>query len=343
MDFFNTTSQPQTIWTYFIVCFNRFCDSQPIPDNAYFMRDAPELESNELVKETCRVFVTHNLLYGSFIDTNLLLFVLESVSMFSYMQTTSTPTSATFASAPYATKTVDESSLPCYSILTYSILAITFQSAYQSLPNMNEKFTNSLYIYSHVFYREAHKRFLAICFPTIPAADPPPVAGASSKKKKKDQQQRILLLVQASILLTHFQCTAINEEQAFMTIKIGLSLAQQLNVSLSIDPLLKSLDAWYVWLAFYMKKPYSIDELDYMLNFPNTLEELVSDQQQQEEYALNRADNTSSREQRWALHVTEAHTCFLKSLLLFKKTKSQSISMNSIKVVFFFFLSVVLL
>lgn len=331
LDFFNTTSQPQTIWTYFIVCLNKFCDSQPISNASYFMRDAPEHESNELIKETFRVFIAHNLLYGSFINTQSLVYALSSVSMFSFMQQ---------SSSAQTTKdlTFDESSLPFHTIIIYCILAITFQSAHQSLPNMNENFTNNLYMYSHAFYRAAHKRFIATCFPSIPAD--PSIKQEESKKQKK---RHATILVQASILLAHFQCTAISEEQAFMTIKIGLDLSQQSSLTIiddddddgddvdgekeSLFALLKSLDAWYVWLAFYLQKPYSIHELDMTQITSDTMNELQDDN-----------DNMfikKSREQKWALYITDAYTFFLKGILK-KKKENQSIPIDTIKVCLYF-------
>lgn len=336
LDFYNTTSQPQSIWTCFSLCLHRFCDS-----HSHFMRDVPEDESNELVKETFRVFVTHNLLYGAFIDTELLLFVLDSVSMFSYMQQTSSSPTATQTTDDLMTsmttkdETAPSSSLPYYSIVIYCILAITFQSAYQSLPNMSETFTNSLYIYSHIFYREAHKRFLSICFPTIPAHPVTSTITTTTITKGKDdvddveKRRNIIMLVQASVLLTHFQCTAISEEQAYMTIKIGLNLVQQHSLTTLYDTneedddkeslivLLKSLDAWYVWLAFYLQKPYSTLELD----ISTTLEE---------EFLKKNKD------QKWAIHVTDTFTLFLKNILKNKQIdEPMSIYTVKVKVIFF--------
>lgn len=333
LDFFNTTSQPQSIWKSFIACLNKFCDSRSVSSQTY-MRDAPEHESTELVKETFRVFITHNLLYGSFIDPRLLAYALSSVSMLSFMQ--QCPTAQPTQHLPF----VDESALPLYSIIIYCILAITFQSAHQSLPNMNENFTNSLYRYSHAFYREAHKRFIATCFPSIPA-DP------TVKPSKKQKRKHAMILAQAAVLLTHFQCTAICEEQAFMTIKIGLDLVQQCSLT-SIDSgsrsgedddddddddggggekeslfaLLKSLDAWYVWLAFYLQKPYSVHQLDMTHIASETLTQFKHD---------DVMFPNKNKEQKWALHITDAYTCFLKSLLQMKK-ENQCIPMDSIKV-----------
>ncbi|GAA5817060.1 hypothetical protein MFLAVUS_010597 [Mucor flavus] len=264
LDFFNTTSQPQTIWTYFILCLDKIYEIQPISDNPYILRDAPEEESSELAKEAFQIFITHNLLYGLFIDTPLLLFVISSVSMFPYMQQSNLSQTITTKDLPF-----HPSCLPFYSIVIYCILAITFQSAYQSLPNMNENFTNNLYAYSHLFYREAHKLFLAACFPTSPA-DPTPTT-TNNGYKREERKRHLILLVQASVLLAHFQSTAISEEQAFLTVKMGIHLAQQGELTVidddddekeSLFALLKSLDGWYVWLAFYLQKPYSALEFD---------------------------------------------------------------------------------
>lgn len=286
------------------------------------MRDAPEHESTELVKETFRVFIFHNLLYGSFIDSQLLNNALSSVSILSFMQKCP-------SAQPTQDLLFDESSLSLYSIIIYCILAITFHSAHQSLPNMNENFTNSLYRYSHAFYREAHKRFIATCFPAVPA-DPSIKQEISKRQKKKHD----IILAQASVLLAHFQCTAICEEQAFMTIKIGLDLVQQSSLTVMDDDdddgekesllaLLKSLDAWYVWLAFYLQKPYSVHELDMSHIETESMTELHDDNQ-----TMFIQKNEG---QKWALYITDAYTFFLKSILKMKKD-NQCIPTDTIKV-----------
>ncbi|KAI8096136.1 hypothetical protein BDF21DRAFT_407548, partial [Thamnidium elegans] len=232
--------------------------------------------------------------------------------MFPYMQQSNLSQTITTKELPF-----HPSCLPFYSIVIYCILAITFQSAYQSLPNMNENFTNNLYAYSHLFYREAHKLFLAACFPTSPA-DP------TTTNKPEEKKRHLILLVQASVLLTHFQATAISEEQAFLTIKMGINLVQQGSLTVidddvdekeSLFALLKSLDGWYVWLAFYLQKPYSALELD--ITPIATIKYDVMFERK-------------SKEQRWALSVLDSYTFFLKNLLK-KKKSTQHLNINAIK------------
>lgn len=84
----------------------------------------------------------------------------------------------------------------------------------------------------------------------------------------------------------------------------------------SLFALLKSLDGWYVWLAFYLQKPYSALEFDIA------------------PVATARYDvmfGRKSKEQRWAICVLDAYTFFLKNLLK-KKKSTLPLNINTIKV-----------
>lgn len=325
--FFDTTSQSTRIWSRLIELLNQM-------DTAYIEELEP-IKSN-IVEEAFRLFVTHNLVYGAFIHTQLLSFVLDSNAMlYYYMRPTESqqqqhsPPQSSFSPRPSSASAsaLNHRYLPYFSIIIYSILAITFLSAYLVLPNTNCSIpSETLYLYSHVFYREAHRQFLETCFPT-----------ATTTPITDTEPMEMMFLVQASILLAHFQCQAISEEQAYMTIRIGLDFAQRCSLAKDlvlqdnqdqdmVDALLISLDSWYAWLSFYLGKPYSERE-----SIGGK-----ADPESNEVRPLNTADSSpfskKSKEQQWALHVTDVYTLFLKDILL--KSKHQNTSFSAIKVIY---------
>ncbi|GAN06052.1 hypothetical protein MAM1_0110c05529 [Mucor ambiguus] len=322
--FFDITSQSTQIWTRLIELLNQM-------DTAY-MEDLQPIKSN-IVEEAFRLFVTHNLVYGAFIHAQLLSFVLDSNAMlYHYMRPTdsqqqhqNSSQQSSFSPRPSSASAsaLNHRYLPYFSIIIYSILAITFLSAYLVLPNTNCSIpSENLYLYSHIFYREAHKQFLETCFPT-----------ATSTSISDTEPMEMMFLVQASILLAHFQCQAISEEQAYMTIRIGLDFAQRCSLTKDlvlqdnedqglVNALLIALDSWYAWLSFYLGKPYSERE---SIGRADTESKGVC-------YSTA-ADGSSffkkSKEHQWALHVTDVYTLFLKDILL--KSKHQSTSFSAIK------------
>ncbi|KAI8879302.1 hypothetical protein K501DRAFT_276705, partial [Backusella circina FSU 941] len=285
-DFFNTSTQPQSIWQEFISMFQHCCTFQPSQNsNDYFMRDIPEGDQSQLAKSAIQLFSNHNILYNQFIDIPQILSILDTISIFSHMQ----------SSRQHQKNGSD--SLHYILTVVYGIFALVFQSAYQAFPLLGENIQRELYVYSYQFYNEARKRFLETCFPSTPQSCPKREYGS--------------LLLQASVLLAHFQCIAIGKDQAWMTIRIGLDVAQRKGCLLwSPDDdtlqerercitLMKTIDAWHVWLAFSLQRPYFAEW------------EIPS----------------SSGKQTWALHVTDAHTLFLKSVLKKKSTDSTNTKM----------------
>lgn len=320
--FFDSTSQSTRIWTRLIDLLNQI-------ETAYI--EELELIKGNIVKEAFRLFVTHNLVYGAFIHTQLLSFVLDSNAMLHcYMRPTESqqqqqqhsPQQSPFSPRPSSASALNHRYLPYFSIIIYSILAITFLSAYLVLPNNDCSIpSENLYLYSHIFYREAHKQFLETCFPT-----------ATTASISDTEPMEMMFLVQASILLAHFQCQAISEEQAYMTIRIGLDFAQRCSLAKDLvlednedqdmlDALLISLDSWYAWLSFYLGKPYSERE-SIGKTEPESKELCPSNKA---------AFSKKSKEQKWALHVADVYTLFLKDILL--KSKNQNTSFSAIKVI----------
>lgn len=176
-------------------------------------------------------------------------------------------------------------------VLYHCILSITFYSAYQSLVTSDE-YSYSFYNLAHSYYKKAHKSFIEACF-LLPLP-----------QKEEDQ----ITLIQASILLAHFQCQAIQDQQAYMTIRMGLDLTHrfELHKNKKSIILLNVLNAWHVWLSLYLKKPYSQNELE--------LPELITDE-------------LLSKEQTWAIKVTDIYTnLILKKVLLKKQQQTIMVS-----------------
>ncbi|KAG0763826.1 hypothetical protein G6F29_006288 [Rhizopus arrhizus] len=138
---------------------------------------------------------------------------------------------------------------------------------------------------AELLYREVHLRFLELCFPHQEVEEDP-------------------FLVETALLLVHYQCMAKSETQAFMTLRIALDLVSTRTTSM---PLLKTLEAWYVWLTVYLNKPY-LAELDVSSSkFAFTCEK-----------------------QKWAFDVTEAYTKFLKCIVLERKPIEMKIIRDSL-------------
>lgn len=282
-DFYNSSLYDSNVWTWFIEYLDQFCNY-------------PEVRSlkHQLVKEAFRLFVTHNLLYGAFIHTQLVLEDALSLPLLNKKNVSAPNISPSNSPKPSCLDNYD-------SMLIHIILALTFQTAYQTL--ITDTLSDRLSAYAHVYYRQAHQQFMEACFPY------------NSLKPLSFTQKKNL--VQASVLIAHFQCQVIDEEQAYMTIRMGLSLAKQFDLHDSheedgLDALLQVLDAWYVWLTFYLGKPYSSNELA-------------------NRASSNTRFSTKSKDQQWALQVTDVYTVLLKNILK-KKKSHQNISFKSITV-----------
>lgn len=249
--------------------FNTTSQPMHIWNNMIKIHDQQRTDSL-LFQEAFHLFMSHNTLYSAFID-----FQQISACITTFMQ--------------------KPAHLPPTTILAYSILSVTFYSAYQSLPT-NE----SLYTYAHLFYKKAHKAFIESCFPT--------------QFQPEFHQQETIHLVQSAVLLAHFQCQAIHENQAYMTVRLGLDLAQRYALVQLVSKhkklaiFLKVLDAWHVWLSLYLDKPYFTRELELPELDISTIE--------------------LSKEQAWAIKTTDVYTEILRKILL-----KQLTTMTSIKVI----------
>ncbi|KAI8327399.1 hypothetical protein EDC96DRAFT_531967 [Choanephora cucurbitarum] len=117
------------------------------------------------------------------------------------------------------------------------------------------------------FYQKAHTLFFQLSFPMTPS-DP-----ASPALDQKD----LFSLLKATILLAHFQCS-------------GLVI-------------LKTLDAWHIWLAFYLCMPYTH----------------IIPAKLQKEPTLS--DNKFSKEQQWAFDIMDSYSQLMRVTMM-KRQKS---------------------
>ncbi|KAI8047082.1 uncharacterized protein B0P05DRAFT_566963 [Gilbertella persicaria] len=189
-DFFHLTSQPAHIWRLWTEYHQNLRASA---SSIEWM-----MSKNQLVKEAFKLFVTHNLLYGTLIHSQMLAFVLQSDSVYAYLP--SRPQHHSLIS-PRPSLTHPPSN-DYDAVVIYSVLALVFSSLPEEHENLMED--------AMTLYKKAHALFIQLCFPATfsdPAATVP-------------NQKEIEWMVLASILLAHFQCAVIHPEQAYLTIRI---------------------------------------------------------------------------------------------------------------------------
>ncbi|KAI8327088.1 hypothetical protein BD560DRAFT_418746 [Blakeslea trispora] len=105
-------------------------------------------------------------------------------------------------------------------LIMLSILSLTFSSL-----NEHEK-SDSFMEHAMAFYQKAHQLFFQLIFPIVPSDPTYPAP----------DQKDLLFSIKATILLAHFQCSIIT----------SLTLNEE---SLIV---LKTIDAWHIWLAFIL-------------------------------------------------------------------------------------------
>ena len=192
----------------------------------------------------------------------------------------------------------------------YAIYAIVLHAAFQSLATTCKDIALGLEYYADFFYQKARSGFLDATF-------------IADKNKSLDRAS-LLQLARVAVLLAHYQCAAVCEEQAYMTLRIGIGYALRCNlheiVHGSSDPSVSSsekkrlkalyriLNAWQVWFSFYMHREEWSTETSALpssndRSFPTTL--------------LKTSDATTDTKvarQRWAMDVTNGYTDFLRKL-----------------------------
>lgn len=232
LDFFNLTAQPHGIWSRFTASFRDF-------------RFHPTAQSAlELNQQTLALFAAHNLLYSSLFDFSGLTAALEIGGSY-----------------PFTTPDATSAPVTVESLLIYAIFALVLHAAYQSLSTKVPKLSDDLMDYANTFYREAHRRFIALTFPATSSSSTSCCSPSSSPTASN--KTMLFSLAQAAVLLTHYQCAAVCEGQAHMTLQMGVAFAQRCALFADISAtgnvdikrrkaLATILNSWRAWFAFYL-------------------------------------------------------------------------------------------
>ncbi|KAI8331713.1 hypothetical protein BC941DRAFT_154006 [Chlamydoabsidia padenii] len=279
--FFSLSCQPYATWTTFIQLFRQHNNNH---SNQQSMGTVPTL-STELSHEIMSLFGSHNYLYSAFMDmTQVMSFLTRSPNDLQQQQSSTTLSQ---------------------SVIVNSIIALVFQAANQSLSHCCPEWSPLLQKQASLFYQHAHQLFITM---TYPSSGKPLVALDSTN---------LLDLTRASILLTHYQCVAISEEQAYMTLQMGLGYAHRLGLY-DITPcgnvkqmdcfkvLQKVLSGWQLWFSIYLNRcqPSSL-----LIHQDDTNTASCKSQVKMENY-LGKKGN-----QRWAVDVLDVYIQFFTKII----------------------------
>ena len=251
--------------------------------------------SDAVTHEALELFSKHNLLYGSLFDIDALNHSLTSGFL---MQV----------------QAIQDDDTPNTMILC-AILGLVFYAAFQSLATSYQDIAQRFEDCANLCFQESQRRFLRATF--------------MSPSRELDQEW-LLQLTRVSVLLTHYACTAIDEETAYMTLRLGIGYAARCSLISSNNTsmengaeldvgeyrrakrLLSVLNAWQAWLSFYLHRDdWVIESITGMEN-SNTPDE-------------DKAD-CSPGSQSWAIHAAQAYTAFLKQV------SSTNMTLQDIKV-----------
>ncbi|KAI7881980.1 hypothetical protein K492DRAFT_206455 [Lichtheimia hyalospora FSU 10163] len=237
--------------------------------------------SDAVTHEALELFSKHNLLYGPLFDISALNHSLTSGFL---MQV----------------QAIQDDDTPNTMILC-AILGLVFYAAFQSLATSYQDIAQRLEECASLCFQESQRRFLRDTFMSPP---------------REMDQEWLLQLTRVSVLLTHYACTAIDEETAYMTLRLGIgyaarcSLISSNNTSMTngaemdvveykrAKSLLSVLNAWQAWLSFYLHRDdWNIESVTGMENSNMPDEDKV---------------DCSPGSQSWAIQATQAYTDFLK-------------------------------
>ncbi|KAG0173369.1 hypothetical protein DFQ28_000288 [Apophysomyces sp. BC1034] len=244
-----------------------------------FLRSPSQTQHpSDLANEVLALFDTYNCLYSTFINIDTLTKVLDRFPIFFTLQ-----------------KQQPQPAIDPPGLLLLIIFALVFHAAHQSLPvSANREMAENLHKYAHQFYREARRQFVEFVFPPEPL------------------ETDVTWIVQASVLLTHFQCVAVCPNQAFVTLRMGAALAEQCqqneqhNTSPSWLLTQKILHGWNTWFALYLWTDYVEGENEDDCSYSQLEDGLGFDQ----DVHAGRKGN-----QRWAIRVLDHYMYLFRDLL----------------------------
>lgn len=244
----------------------------------------------DLGTEILRLFDDHNWLYASFIDIQPLTDAWSAAPVFHVNPTPTSINGSTSSSAQH--------------VLLYAIFALVCHAAFQSLSATHTDIARDLEQYSASFYHEAHHRFLQSVF--------------TSQQKMND---RAAELTRATILLAHYQCAALCENQAYITLKMGSGFLTFIKDPTSapekerLRALSSVLNAWITWIVFYLHLSEPIS---------TAYEEASSTETMMPSPTSSVLASDRTESQQWAANVVDAYTRFLTRLRACRGTQTLS-------------------
>ncbi|KAG2225870.1 hypothetical protein INT45_007114 [Circinella minor] len=339
-DFFNLTSQPYKIWLHFITQFRQFLK---VNNNNRNTNNNNNAIPDNLSKEIINLFSKFNWLYSTIFNFTVLHSAAAPALTQLFCNTPSSSSNNSSTSNKNVTSAISGLETPTSSTspnnntldsnsnhinnnnymeqtIVYAIHALVFHAAFQSLATSCQNIASSLEYYADLFYREAHRRFWD--------------AALLVDKNRSLDTNALLQLTRLSVLLVHYQCSVICEEQAYMTLRVGIGYALrcglsdiiktnstndhviQTNEKKRLKALHHILDAWKTWFSFYLHRNEWYDD-DNQIHQPyspnNSNNSSLSTATLPKMNDLAAGDSKGSK-QRWALQVADTYTEFLKRL-----------------------------
>ena len=250
-DFFHFTSQPHSIWSTFIRRFKFYHRIAFAQSSSSETRQETTTAIRDLLNEALTIFERHHLLYNSLFDFENLRNNTLCPQFLSHM-----------SNLP---DTKDATTL-------FAILALVFRAAFQSLAIILPKdMATTLEHCATAFANEAQHRFLRITFfETVTSKDTETLFG----------------LVAVAILLTHYLCTALCQENAYMILHLGIGYALRCSLGATVKAFDNNghknkrrnstkgmiqdrwrkmyivLNAWQIWMSFYLHRDMSVTDSD---------------------------------------------------------------------------------
>ncbi|KAG2181491.1 hypothetical protein INT44_008304 [Umbelopsis vinacea] len=279
-DFYNLSSQPHTIWMAFVTFMRQWSQKQQQqhhgPSNTKNEHISKLPVPDNLGCEMLKLHTCHNYLYSAFIDTS------NATNKQTASNWKSKLSEKPFLKTQSAASGCDET------MLVYAIFANVFLCASQSLSISAPDIAELSRQCSEVYYHQAYRIFTTNVFPASHPAHP-----------AEPIMEQLSILAKTSVLLTHYQCATLSEEQAFLTFKIGLTFAERLGLhklsthiisqqqftqfyNAEVDDarrlwitadkvnteeyerlcnLWKVISGWDVWFAIYLDRPPMVDDM----------------------------------------------------------------------------------
>ncbi|KAI8099439.1 uncharacterized protein BX664DRAFT_321252 [Halteromyces radiatus] len=364
-EFYHLTSHPITIWTRFYTLFQKWYRLQ----KSSSLKDARV--PADIAKEALRLFLRYNSLYTLFIDATDLLLVLDQHSFFPTTGS-STPLNNTSTYSIDVTLLLLDTILALTFLAAGQTLGsdLLLDIAHSFYDTVHKRWLTMTFLStpstrSHSYHTSSSSSLstpisasplstslTSVLIPTtsadLPTSSsespstsaiatlspiPTPTPTPTADSLQLHDSRPLDVLAQASILLIHFQCTAICEQQAYMTSRIAQGYVERLisqtenkdGISESENhiTLQYTLHAWQVWFAVYLYGHQSLispmvassSSFPMPPPFPTLVPSLSQEEQQ-------------IQQQVWTWSVLTQYIPFLESLL--KSNRSPQITVQEL-------------